>query len=64
MEALYQLKDRLLARDRDIMFQDRYKLEEFIKQTHIAYMKQWLNIWTPYFQKGIKLSILQVRARV
>eukprot|EP00957_Ditylum_brightwellii_P029165 2204412-Ditylum_brightwellii.AAC.1 len=32
MEALFQLKDRFLARDREIMFQDRHEMELFLQK--------------------------------
>eukprot|EP00957_Ditylum_brightwellii_P060066 4561388-Ditylum_brightwellii.AAC.1 len=57
VEALFQLKDRLLARDREIMFQDKYEMEFFFQKKSPAYIKQWLNIWKLYFCQGVKLSV-------
>eukprot|EP00957_Ditylum_brightwellii_P020557 1549886-Ditylum_brightwellii.AAC.1 len=44
VEALFQLKDRLLARDKDNMFQDQYEMEQFSCHKSMSYIKQWLNI--------------------
>eukprot|EP00957_Ditylum_brightwellii_P148548 11311113-Ditylum_brightwellii.AAC.1 len=34
VEALFQLKDHLLARDMETMFQDKYEMETFYNKNH------------------------------
>eukprot|EP00957_Ditylum_brightwellii_P105001 8002960-Ditylum_brightwellii.AAC.1 len=64
VEALFQLKDKLLARYRENGFQDRYRLEQFLQRKSPAYIRKWLNIWQQYFRKGVKLSVQQAIANV
>eukprot|EP00957_Ditylum_brightwellii_P138644 10567318-Ditylum_brightwellii.AAC.2 len=44
VEALYMLKDRLLARDRNLMFSNPVEVSQFVSNHHAQYLDQWLCI--------------------
>eukprot|EP00957_Ditylum_brightwellii_P084556 6429878-Ditylum_brightwellii.AAC.1 len=49
VEALYLLKDWLLARDKRLMFTSQTDVKLFINTHSAQYIDQWLLIWQPYF---------------
>eukprot|EP00957_Ditylum_brightwellii_P103068 7854494-Ditylum_brightwellii.AAC.1 len=53
VEALYMIKDRLLARDRNLMFSTPLEVSQFINNHSTQYLNQWLCIWQPYFRQGV-----------
>eukprot|EP00957_Ditylum_brightwellii_P126638 9652727-Ditylum_brightwellii.AAC.1 len=53
VEALYMLKDRLLARDRNLMFSMPIEVSQFVNNHNTQYLDQWLHIWQPYFRQGV-----------
>eukprot|EP00957_Ditylum_brightwellii_P158253 12045992-Ditylum_brightwellii.AAC.1 len=53
VEVLYMLKDRLLARDRNLMFSTLIEVSQFVNNHHTQYFDQWLCIWQPYFRQVI-----------
>eukprot|EP00957_Ditylum_brightwellii_P102511 7812466-Ditylum_brightwellii.AAC.1 len=53
VEVLYMLKDRLLARDRNLMFSMPIEVSQFVNNHHTQYLDQWIHIWQPYFRQGL-----------
>ena len=54
IETMYHYKDRLLAADRQYMFQNLAEVEEILQTKSVQYVKDWIAIWYPFFKKGIK----------
>eukprot|EP00957_Ditylum_brightwellii_P185549 14126674-Ditylum_brightwellii.AAC.1 len=53
VEALYLLKDKVLARDKALMFQSHNDAIEFVDKYKPMYIEQWLAVWQPYFKRGV-----------
>eukprot|EP00957_Ditylum_brightwellii_P033939 2570835-Ditylum_brightwellii.AAC.1 len=51
VEALYMLKDRLLARDRNLMLSTPLEVSQFVNNHNTQYLDQWICIWQPYFRQ-------------
>eukprot|EP00957_Ditylum_brightwellii_P047825 3632870-Ditylum_brightwellii.AAC.2 len=53
VEALYMLKDRLLARERNLMLSNPIEVSQFVNNHYAQYFDQWLCIWQSYFRQGV-----------
>ena len=56
IETMFHLCNRLEAAYWQYMFQLIAEIEEFLKTKSFAYIKTYLEIWYPFFKRGIKNS--------
>ena len=56
IKTMSHLCNRLEAADCQYMFQLLVEVEEFLKTKLFAYIKTYLEIWYPFFKRGIKNS--------
>eukprot|EP00957_Ditylum_brightwellii_P176338 13427453-Ditylum_brightwellii.AAC.1 len=54
IKTMYHHRDRLLAADRQYMFQSLTEIKEFLRTKSLAYIKMWIAVWYPCYKKGIK----------
>eukprot|EP00957_Ditylum_brightwellii_P176573 13448027-Ditylum_brightwellii.AAC.1 len=53
VEALYMLKDRHLARDKNLMLLSLLEISQFVDNHNTQYLDQQLHIWQPIFRQGV-----------
>eukprot|EP00957_Ditylum_brightwellii_P187193 14257087-Ditylum_brightwellii.AAC.1 len=50
IKTMFQFKDHLTTLDQQYMCQSHQEVEEFIQTRSVAYIKDWIAIWYPFYK--------------